>query len=190
MSAVIHAKKHSMIKTLDDWKVAYSTHHSFEDLIHLLLTSMALCCGNALSMWSLPSARSWIRYLQPGCKEKLHLLSHLRCSAEKCTRYSRKPGFMRTSVLAVQHHLQSINLNAIFKDQVITLSEDRPVICRVRQFECLTLAPCVLTSRPLSLKRPSSSVTVSSLYRLQSPCPTASTATSLSASPLRDCTAP
>lgn len=47
-----------------------------------------------------------------------------------------------------------------------------------------------LTSRPLSLKRPSSSVTVSSLYRLQSPWPTASTATSLSASPLRDCTAP
>lgn len=29
-------------------------------------TSTDLCCGRALSMWSLPSARSWIRYLQPG----------------------------------------------------------------------------------------------------------------------------
>ncbi|TNN63974.1 hypothetical protein EYF80_025816 [Liparis tanakae] len=43
---------------------------------------------------------------------------------------------------------------------------------------------------PRSLKRPSSSVTVSSLYRLHSAWPNASTATSRSGSPLRDCTAP
>lgn len=41
-----------------------------------LLTSIALCCGKALSMWSLPSARSWITYLQLGCKETIFPWGH------------------------------------------------------------------------------------------------------------------
>lgn len=140
VSAVIHAKKAWHTHCLSIWWLkgcllgTSFSHVKPLKTSHTSLTSMALCCGNALSIWSLPSARSWIRYLQPGCKEKLHLLSHLRCSAERRTRYSRKPGFKRTSMLAVHHYLQSISLNASFKDQVITLSEDGTVACRVRQF--------------------------------------------------------
>lgn len=33
-------------------------------------TSIARCCGKALSMWSLPSALSWTWYTQPGWKQR------------------------------------------------------------------------------------------------------------------------
>lgn len=94
-------------KPSKSWMGVYCTHHSamFQltflcgPPVSLLLTSIALCCGKALSMWSLPSARSWIRYLQPGCKKTLHPLSRLRCGVERRTRYSRKVTFERSSML-------------------------------------------------------------------------------------------
>lgn len=63
----------------------------------LLLTSMARCCGKALSMWSLPSARSWITYLQPGCKGAMLAFSHMRCSVKlKKIIYTVKASAFRT----------------------------------------------------------------------------------------------